>query len=72
MTRRQPLINYLTNNNDTRYYSNSIIKIMNYLVTGLICSGKSTFLEIARNIILRLSNQMILYQNYIMTKTIVQ
>lgn len=41
-------INYSANNHDTRNYSYSIATIMNYLVTGLICSGKSTFLEIAR------------------------
>ena len=41
-------INYSADNHDTRNYSNSITTIMNYLVTGLICSGKSTFLDIAR------------------------
>ena len=40
--------NYLAHNYDTRYYSYCIAKIMNYLVTGLICSGKSTFLEVAQ------------------------
>jgi len=41
-------INYSASNYDTRNYSYSTTTIMNYLVTGLICSGKSTFLEIAR------------------------
>ena len=41
-------INYSANNHGTRNYSYSITTIMNYLVTGLICSGKSTFLDIAR------------------------
>ena len=47
MTRRQPFAAYLINNNDFWDHSNDCIEIMNYLVTGLICSGKSTFLKIA-------------------------
>jgi dephospho-CoA kinase len=46
--RKTAVTYYLTTDYDYGYHVNLFVKIMNYFVTGLLCSGKSTFLATAK------------------------